>query len=123
MDNVKLTLKPSEEAVQKAMAEFTVNDSAGRVIKLKKPGVLAQYRLVEVLGESAKNDVYMGMVLPLMYVTAIDELPIFQPTSKREVEALIQHLDEHGIGAVMVGVQERFGAVDPEKDKAELKKP
>lgn len=123
MDNVKVTLKPSEEAVQKAVAEFIVTDSAGRAIKLKKPGVLAQFRLVEVLGESAKNQVYMGMVLPLIYVTAIDELPVFQPTSKLEVEALIQQLDEHGVDAVMQGVQAHFGAVDPEADKAALKKP
>jgi hypothetical protein len=122
MDDVKLTLTPSQDVVQKAIAEFTVTDSAGRVIKLKRPGVLAQFRLVEVLGESAKNQVYMGMVLPLIYVTAVDDLPVFQPTSKLQVEALIQQLDEHGCAAVMQGVQQHFGAVDPEADKAALKK-
>jgi hypothetical protein len=122
MDDVKLTLRPSQDVVQKAIAEFTVTDSAGRVIKLKKPGVLAQFRLVEVLGESAKNQVYMGMVLPLIYVTAVDDLPVFQPASKLQVEALIQQLDEHGVEAVMQGVQEHFGTTDPEADKAALKK-
>jgi hypothetical protein len=121
-NDVQVTLKPSEAVVQKAIAEFTVTDSTGRVIKLKKPGVLAQFRLVEVLGESAKNQVYMGMVLPLIYVTAIDDLPVFQPTSKLEVEALIQQLDEAGCDAVMTGVQKHYGTVDPEADKAALKK-
>ncbi|KAG0167309.1 hypothetical protein DFQ30_006189 [Apophysomyces sp. BC1015] len=54
------------------------------------------------------------MVLPLIFVTAIDDDPVFQPASKREVEALIQRLDEDGIAAVLQGVQANFGSEDPE---------
>jgi hypothetical protein len=61
------------------------------------------------------------MVLPLIYVTAIDGDPVYQPASKREVEALIQRLEEEGVGAVMNGVQANFGASNPEADKAKLK--
>lgn len=122
MDGPTIVLRPSEEAVQKAIAEHTVTDSTGRAIKIKKPGVLAQFRLVEALGEAAKNQVYTGMVLPLIYVTAIGDLPIFQPTSKMQIEALIQQLDEHGVDAVMQGVEKHFGATDPDADKAALKK-
>jgi hypothetical protein len=118
---VKLTLTPSEELIAKAAAEQVVTDASGRVITLRKPGVLAQYRLVEMLGESAKNQVYMGMVLPLLYVTGINDDKLPALSTKREVEALIQRLDEAGIEAVMKGVQENFGAPDPEADKAALK--
>jgi hypothetical protein len=121
-DKVKVTLNPSEQIVKQANAEVTVSDERGRVIKLKKPGVLAQFRLIEALGETAKNEVYMGMVLPLIFVTAIDDDPVYQPASKREVEALIQQLDEDGIAAVLSGVQENFGKTDPEADKAAVKK-
>ncbi|MDA8256527.1 MAG: hypothetical protein M0Z99_12955 [Betaproteobacteria bacterium] len=120
----KLTMKdatPSEELIAKAAREATVTDSAGRTITLKKPGVLAQYRLVEVLGDSSKNEVYMGMTMPLIFVSAIDGEPVPQPSTKREVEALIQRLDDHGIAAVMDGVQQNFGTPDPEADKAALK--
>ncbi len=119
----KLTMKetPSEELIAKAAKEVTITDSAGRIIKLKKPGVLAQYRLVEVLGESAKNEVYMGMTMPLIFVSEIDGVSVPQPSTKREVEALIQRLDEHGIAAVMEGVQQNFGTPAPEADKAALK--
>src|SRR5260363_147111 len=103
MKQAKVTLNPSEEIIQAAHAEITVLDARHRVIRLKKPGVLAQYRLIELLGESAKNAVYM-------------------PASKAQVEALIQQLDEDGIAAVMQGVQEYFGKADPEGDKAALKK-
>jgi len=118
----KVTIKPADEIVKAAQSEVQVTDSLGRVITLKKPGVLAQYRIVEVLGDSAKNEVYMGMVIPLIYVSAIDDDAIFQPSTKREVEALIQQLDEAGIAAIMKGIQESFGASDPEKDKDTLKK-
>lgn len=112
---------PSAEVVAKATAEVTVTDARGRVITLKKPGVLAQFRLVEALGESAKNQVYMGMVMPLIYVAAIDGDPVFQPSKKSEVEALIQQLDEDGLTAVMAKAQEAFGKSDPETDRAALK--
>lgn len=113
---------PSDQIIKKASAEVSVTDERGRVIKLKKPGVLAQYRLVEILADSARNEVYMGMVLPLIYVSAIDDDPVYQPSRKSEVEALIQRLDEDGIAAIMAGVQEHFGKVDPEKEKEALKK-
>lgn len=119
---VKVTLNPSDQVIQKAVAEVEVIDKRARIIKLKKPGVLAQYRLIEVLGDSAKNEVYMGMVLPLIFVCSIDGDPVYSPAKKSEVEALIQRLDEDGIAAVMEGVQEHFGKSDPEKDAADLKK-
>ncbi|PUA19580.1 hypothetical protein [Glaciimonas sp. PCH181] len=119
----KITLKetPTQEVLAKANEESTVIDALGRTIKIKKPGVLAQYRLIEALGDSAKNQTYMGMVLPLIYVTAIDDLAVNQPKTKLQVEALIQQLDESGIEAVMNHVQEKYGNSDPEKDKEELK--
>lgn len=118
---IKVTLSPSEELVAKAAAEQMVEDSTGRVITLRKPGVLAQYRLVEMLGDAAKNQVYMGMCLPLLYVTGINDDKLPALASKRELEALIQRLDEAGIEAVMKGVQDHFGVQDPEADKAALK--
>ena len=121
MATVTINETPSKEAIAKTQLEFSVIDSTGRTIKLKKPSVLAQYRLIEVLADSAKNEVYMAMVLPLIYITSIDDEAVYQPISKREVEALIQKLDEEGIQAVMEGVQEHFGTQDAEKDKAALK--
>lgn len=119
---VSVTIKPTQEILAKANEETSVTDSQGRVIKIKKPGVLSQYRLIEALGDSAQNQTYMAMVLPLIYVTAIDDLAVHQPKSKMQVEAIIQQLDEHGIEAVMRHVQETFGKNDPEADKDALKK-
>jgi len=112
---------PSEEVVQKAVADVTITDPRGRAITLKKPGVLAQFRLIEALGDTAKNEVYMGMVLPLIFISAIDGEAIFTPTRKSEIEALIQRLDEDGVTAVVTGVQEHFGKTSPDADKAAIK--
>lgn len=114
---------PSQQVIHNAMAETNVKDARGRTITLRKPGILAQYRMVEMMGESAKNDVYMDMVLPVLFVTAIDGEPVVQPAKKSEVEALIQRLDEDGIAAVVVGVRDKFGVpVSADGGKTAVKK-
>ena len=113
----------TQQVMAKASEEHLVEDARKRIITLKRPGVLAQYRLVEMVGESAKNEVYMGMVLPLIFVAAIDNEPVRMPVNRREIDALIERLEEDGIAAVMKGVQEHFGGSrDPEADKAAIKK-
>jgi hypothetical protein len=114
----KVTInRPSGEVLKTANVEVSITDAKGRVITLRKPGVLAQYRLVEMIGESAKNEVYMGMTLPLLFVSTIDG-NLTSIIKKSELEALIQQLDEEGIKSVMEGVQEYFGALpDPAADR------
>lgn len=91
-----------------AQEQFDVTDAKGRVLTLKRPGVLAQFRLVEALGESAKNETYLGMVTPLLFLSAIDGDKVPPPAKKAEIEALIQRLDEDGVSAVMSGVLVNF---------------
>lgn len=118
---VEVSAQPSEQAVKMRVSEATVTDPAGRIIKLKRPGVLAQYRLIEMLGDSASNQAYLSLVAPLAYVVRIDDAPVLIAT-KKQLEALIQQLDEDGIAAVMAGVKEHFGATDPAADREALKK-
>ncbi len=114
---------PTQHALAKSQEAVTVADAKGRRITLKRPGVLAQFRLIEALGpETAKNETYVNMVIPVIFVAEIDGDPVVLPASKREVEALIQRLDESGLSAVMVGVRDHFGSSDPEADKAAIKK-
>lgn len=114
------TPTPSQQFIDKAKAEVVVTDPKGRVIVLKRPGILGQFRLIELLGETASNAVYVNMVLPLIYVSSIDgEACSF--TSKRQLEALILQLDEDGLSTVMEGVSTNFGKTNPDADKAALK--
>ena len=109
---------PSQILTEKMAQEYVVPVSTGRRITLKKPGLLAQYRLVQVLGgETAANAVYMNMVLPITFVVAIDGIPVPAPTRFAEVEALIQRLDEHGLNACVAGLKEHFGASETSADE------
>lgn len=111
---------PTQQFIDRAKAEAVITDPKGRVIVLRKPGVLAQYRLVDMLGHSASNQAYMGMVMPLTYVGSIDGDDVSIGT-KRELEALIVRLDEASIFAVAKAVEANFGEQDPEADQAALK--
>ena len=112
---------PSTEIIKTAVQEHVVVDSAGRNILLRKPGPLAQYRLIEAAGASAENVVYMNMCLPLVYVASIDGLPVAAIATKAHLEALIQRLDEHGINKVIASVNEFYGNQDPKEDREKLK--
>lgn len=112
---------PSAALIQDAKAEFTVTDSKGRVITLRKPSVLAQYNIIKMLGDTATNQTYVGMIMPLIFVVKVDGDDVPMPRTQRELDALIQRLDEEGIEAVTVGMEQRFGKMDPEQDKADVK--
>ncbi|MFN3886140.1 MAG: hypothetical protein ACK4MG_04205 [Aquabacterium sp.] len=120
---VTLNQTPSAQLIAHAAQEGEVTDGLGRAIKLRKPGVLAQFRLIEAVGDSAKNEVYMAMVMPLLFVASIDGEEVEPIVRKSELEALINRLGDEGVTAVVSKVAETFGARDPEADKAALKKP
>lgn len=126
MNQSKLTVHaaetPTAHLIAQAAASVQVTDSKGRVISIRKPGILAQYRIVEVMGKSADIETYRGMVTPLIYITAIDDDPIAQPTNKLQLEALIQRTGDEGLEAVIKGIVQNFGEQDAEADKAAIKK-
>lgn len=116
---------PTQEAIAAGTKTVEIEDKATkRKIVLRKPSVLAQYRLIETLGnERASNQTYVLMVMPLMYVVSIDDLPVPPMVKHSEIEALIQRLDESGVAAVSEAVLENWGqAKSPDETKDTLKK-
>lgn len=122
----KLTVRdtgPSAELVKEALQEHFVTDARGRRIKLTKPSVLAQFRLVKMLPpDVAANHTYVGMCMPLLFVAEIDGEVVLFPNSDRELDAFIERLGDEGITAVSTGVTERWGGQDAEADKTAVKK-
>lgn len=119
---VVLAETPSEKIINHSELQAIIHDDRGRKIVLKKPNILRQYKLVEMLGESSKNEVYMRMVLPMLFVESIDDINVVL-SKKSELEALITRLDENGVNAVMLGVAEKFGAnLSEETEKEQIKK-
>jgi len=114
---------PTAQIIAQAAQEFTKKDARGRVFTLRKPPLLAQYRIIEVMGKSADIDTYRRMVTPLIYITGIDDDPITPPTNKMQLEALIQRIGDDGLTAVSECLEEHFGKKpDAEEEREALKK-
>lgn len=125
----KITVKQNEELetpsamiVKAATQQSTVEDSEGRTIGLRMPKPLQRLRFAAAMGEDSGNPLWAGMVSLLMYIGSIDGDAVAVPSSKREIEALYQRLDDHGIEAATKGVQEMTGQRTSEVDEAAAKK-
>lgn len=104
-------------------AEYAVTDAKGRRLVFKKPSVLSNFRFVEALGGAAANPAYLNLALPVIFLTSIDEDPVFLPKSKAEFEALVQQLDDAGMACVMQTVQDKFMTpTNVEAAKGEIRK-
>lgn len=114
--------RPSDMIVKQSAQQLVVEDETGRSITLRLPKPLQRLRFIDAMGESSSNQLWAGTVAPLMYVGAIDGEPVSAPSTKREIEALYQRLDEHGIEAVENGLKELLGLVKTEVDEDAAKK-
>lgn len=129
MTDLKVTLHesataaPMQQVTRDANFQVVVDVDDGRKVTLRRPGVLAQFKMIEMLGpEASMNSVFVNMVFPITYVIAIDGEQVSRITTRPQLDALIQQLDEAGVKAVVEGVQTHFGApADPEATKAAVK--
>ena len=98
---------PTEQITQN-LKEVTVTDKRGRRITLKKYSYLRETQFIRMLGDAAQNDRYVNGVLPVLYVTSIDDDRVLTPNSQRELDAIISRLDEDGMIAVGQCIVENF---------------
>lgn len=106
---VEKTLTPSEEIIQQANRSFSVTDARGRKIGIKKIGALDRMKLFEAVGpENCKNEAYLGYASLAFHVISIDGEPEMRPANQRQLEALVQRLDDDGFEAVAQGVKDHF---------------
>lgn len=82
------------------MAEQVV-DKAGRVIELRRLGVVEQLRLFKILGpELSENRAYVGLARVAAAVAGVDGVPVPFPAGEAGVEAALDRLGEDGVEAV-----------------------
>ena len=115
--NVSINQEQVSNKAEHVDNPMEVTDSRGRVFKLKKLNILSESRLVRMLGQEAvTNQVYMNAyVLPAVMVSEIDGEAVFTPNTQREMEALIQRLDNDGIGAVLEYLQNQAELGEPKE--------
>lgn len=101
---------PSESVVKSATEIKYITDTRGRKLGVQKPRALLRYRLLKILGaESAKNEPLLGNAMLAFLVHDIngDQLPPIN--SERQLEAMIDRLDDDGLAAVAQCLTEKFG--------------
>ena len=97
VNGVKVTLNETPSVQVVKVTETTVTDALGRSIKLKKPSPLANLDFAKAVGSDGNwNRVYMVMVSHLIFVAAIDDVPVAVPSSEGELRALYQRLGDEG---------------------------
>ncbi|MCP3017547.1 hypothetical protein [Cupriavidus basilensis] len=117
-----VTVTPSQQIIKEAAKEITTQDARGREITLRKPGPLNKLRFFEAMGESSINPLWSSVVSPLMFVSAIEGEPVLTPSTKREIEALYQRLDEDGMTAIGAALPGNFGISGGEVNEEAVKK-
>lgn len=99
---------PSQAVVKSANQLTYVTDARGRKLGLRPVPFLEQFRVVEMVGaERATNQVYMGMLNPVLCVAEIDGEKIDFPRTHAQAEALINRVGEDGFVAAMAWIAEQ----------------
>jgi hypothetical protein len=113
----KQTLELNPTAAAPAEPADGIVFSNGMKMKIRKPRAVAQLRLISVVGaDDAKNQVYMSLVSPLLWIEEIDDEPVGMIMSKRELEALFERVGDDGLTAIL----ERIAAqLQPAASEAE----
>lgn len=127
-------LTASQELMRNAIKPEVLPLADGRKLHVRKPGVLADFRLIEALGpELAANQTYAQMCQPLKYLGQIEHPEAGTRSvayeNKLQIEGLIQELGEEGMDAlimwyfvnVQAPMQAAFDGARREAEKAALK--
>lgn len=101
---------PSAEVVRSSIVETEKVADDGRTIKVRKLTPRRRMQVFAFVGsELAGNQQYMSMAMIAASVVAIDGEGIPMPTSRREIEALVERLGDEGMDAAGRGVAELLG--------------
>lgn len=85
-------------------------DADGRVLGLRRPGVLERLRLFEAAGpDLSRNDRWLGLAVLAASVTSIDGVPVPFPGTKYAIEAAVQRLGDAGIAAAAAALVPESG--------------
>jgi hypothetical protein len=94
-------MTPTQAFVAAAQRTWDVTDSLGRTLTLHHLTALDRLRLFKAVPPYlAHNELYLGQACLAFAVTAIDGVPVPQPTNDPQIEAAIERLGNEGIDAI-----------------------
>jgi hypothetical protein len=97
---------PSAEITKASTGIAHATDARGRRIGAVKPSALMRMRLLRMLGKDADNAPLLGNCMLACLVREIDGEKITMPNSYREIEVLVERLDDDGLAAVVEALKE-----------------
>lgn len=108
---------PSARLIAAAQAASELRDGQGRKLSIRRMGALDRLRLFKAAGpQLAGNPAWMGMAAVACSVVAIDDVPVPQPASEPQVEALVARLGDIGIAAVATALSAQAPAAADAKN-------
>lgn len=103
----KLSEKPSFDGKE-------VKDKLGRSIILRKPDIMDRFFLLRAMGADASNSSLVGMMMPTIYVAAIDGAPFPTPRTALECEAALKRMNDEGWESVTKEINRYFSEIENE---------
>jgi len=94
-------MTPTQSFVAAAQRTWDVTDSLNRILTIHQITALDRLRLFKAVPPYlAYNDHYLGQACLTFAVTAIDGIPVPQPTNEAQIEAATARLGNEGIFAI-----------------------
>jgi hypothetical protein len=94
-------MTPTQAFVAAAQRTWDVTDSLGRTLTLHQLTALDRLKLFKAVPPHlADNRLYLGQACLAFAVTAIDGIPIPQPTNDAQIDGAIDRLGNEGIDAI-----------------------
>ncbi len=112
---------PSQTLLAAAQRSFELITPEGHAITLRRPAPLSRLDFAKAAGGTELNQLYLGEVMHLPYVAAIDGVAVATPTSDGELRALYARLGDDGNDAAQLAVLEHFLPPPAAEAEAQLK--
>jgi hypothetical protein len=101
---------PASALIAAAAAEQIATTADGKKITLRRLNALDKLRLFKAAGPVlAQNEPWLGMALLASSVVAIDDIPVPQPTTEHQIEAIVGRLGDSGIAAIAAALRPEAG--------------
>jgi hypothetical protein len=111
-------MTPSATIISKAAEARSIIDNLGRNLTLRSLSALDKLRLFKAAGpELALNQPWLAMAILASSVTAIDDIPVPQPSNESQIEALVNRLGDAGIEAIAQTIDPLYDIDDAEQVK------
>lgn len=94
-------MTPSSVIIADATASWSIADSGGRRLTVRRLTALDKLRLFKAAGPVlSQNQPWLGMAVIAYSVSAIDDVPVPVPSNEVQIEATVARLGDVGISAV-----------------------